>query len=98
MHSRSIRCLWQILSVWCLLKSNVESATFTKSAFIALHINFIAWGRPFVSDADYIEDVWVTQLYYCVKDNMRSQNLQLLPSFQYSRNFGKFQQLISDQE
>ena len=59
---------------------------------------FHCMGPPFASDADYIEDVWVTRLYYCLKDNMGSQNLQLLPSFQYSRNFGKFQQLISDQE
>ena len=58
---------------------------------------FHCMGQPFFTDeeeGDYTEDEWVTCLYYSIKDHI-PDGINVIPSFQYSRRFNKFQELVS---
>ena len=54
---------------------------------------FYCMGQPFFTDeeeGDYTKDEWVTRPYYSIKDHI-PDGINVIPSFQYSRRFNKFQ-------
>ena len=54
-------------------------------------------GQPFFDDeeeGDYTEDEWATRFYYSVKGFI-PDGIKVIPLFQYSRRFNKFQELVS---
>ena len=58
---------------------------------------FHCMGKPFEDglEGDYTEDEWAERLYYCVKGNTPF-GVEVVPAYQYTRNFNKFQQIVSD--
>ena len=55
---------------------------------------FHCMGQPLAEDEDYNEDEWVERLYHSIKGCLPGE-IEVVPSFQYSRNFTKFQNLIT---